>query len=174
METDLSSIRIPSPVKKIPNPEWTTTQDVTGADRSTAATTTSARPWSYASPPLRKSITPTLSPATQRISSSFRYQEADIGDTLRPLKHVSSSSLLLLSKSSSEPNLVEDKKQPSKRISDSLPSAGLDITENGTHNMLRLDPADLARFRKWVIGFCIVNFDLEIGQGKFPTTGQFK
>ncbi|KAI8060285.1 hypothetical protein BC940DRAFT_246675 [Gongronella butleri] len=30
--------------------------------------------------------------------------------------------------------------------------------------MLELEPDDLAKFRKWVVGFCIVNFDLEIGQ----------
>ncbi|CAO3622313.1 unnamed protein product [Cunninghamella echinulata] len=43
-------------------------------------------------------------------------------------------------------------------------SSGLDITENGQHDVLNLDPKELARFRKWMIGFCIVNFDLEIGQ----------
>ncbi|KAI7898126.1 uncharacterized protein BX663DRAFT_525807 [Cokeromyces recurvatus] len=43
-------------------------------------------------------------------------------------------------------------------------STGLDITDNNDEKYLTLDPVDLASFRKWVIGFCIVNFDLEIGQ----------
>ncbi|CAO3646850.1 unnamed protein product [Cunninghamella blakesleeana] len=43
-------------------------------------------------------------------------------------------------------------------------STGLDITDNGQNDVLNLDPKELARFRKWMIGFCIVNFDLEIGQ----------
>ncbi|CAO3593330.1 unnamed protein product [Absidia cylindrospora] len=41
---------------------------------------------------------------------------------------------------------------------------GQDITEHVDMNLLSLDPKDLARFRKWMVGFCIVNFDLEIGQ----------
>ncbi|CAO3589267.1 unnamed protein product [Absidia cylindrospora] len=41
---------------------------------------------------------------------------------------------------------------------------GQDITENDTMDVLALDPNDLAQFRKWMVGFCIVNFDLEIGQ----------
>ncbi|ORZ12233.1 hypothetical protein BCR42DRAFT_79445 [Absidia repens] len=48
--------------------------------------------------------------------------------------------------------------------SPSPPTLGQDITENDTMDVLSLDPNDLAQFRKWMVGFCIVNFDLEIGQ----------
>jgi hypothetical protein len=30
-----------------------------------------------------------------------------------------------------------------------------------------LDPDDLTRFRQWIVGFAVIKFDLEIGQGKW-------
>lgn len=45
------------------------------------------------------------------------------------------------------------------------PSSGLDITEKDEGKFLAMDPIDLIHLRKWIVGFCIVNFDLEIGQG---------
>ncbi|KAI8329068.1 hypothetical protein BC941DRAFT_385045 [Chlamydoabsidia padenii] len=41
---------------------------------------------------------------------------------------------------------------------------GQDITENDAMDVLILDPDELVRFRKWMVGFAIVKFDLEIGQ----------
>ncbi|KAI8376415.1 uncharacterized protein BYT42DRAFT_574504 [Radiomyces spectabilis] len=43
-------------------------------------------------------------------------------------------------------------------------TSDVDITENQKDTMLKLDPEELKRFRKWIVGFCVVNFDLEIGQ----------
>lgn len=41
-----------------------------------------------------------------------------------------------------------------------------DITELRDNNKLsNLSPDVLAKFRQWMVGFCVVNFDLEIGQG---------
>ncbi|KAG2227478.1 hypothetical protein INT45_007504 [Circinella minor] len=41
----------------------------------------------------------------------------------------------------------------------------VDITENSAKDaMLKMEPEELQLFRRWVIGFCVVNFDLEIGQ----------
>ncbi|CAO3664462.1 unnamed protein product [Rhizopus stolonifer] len=72
-----------------------------------------------------------------------------------PLKKQNSASILRPF-SSSQPNLV--KGEP-KRVS----LLGQDITDNG-EKYLMMEPIDLNRFRKWMVGFCIVNFDLEIGQ----------
>ncbi|RCH79438.1 Protein dennd6a, partial [Rhizopus stolonifer] len=41
-------------------------------------------------------------------------------------------------------------------------SPGLDITEKD--EMFMLEPLDLCHLQKWLVGFCVVNFDLEIGQ----------
>jgi hypothetical protein len=43
---------------------------------------------------------------------------------------------------------------------------GQDITENNAMDVLTLDPDDLTRFRQWIVGFAVIKFDLEIGQGK--------
>lgn len=41
-----------------------------------------------------------------------------------------------------------------------------DITELHNTRATSLSPDVLAKFRQWMVGFCVVNFDLEIGQGK--------
>ncbi|KAI8884960.1 DUF1630-domain-containing protein, partial [Backusella circina FSU 941] len=52
-----------------------------------------------------------------------------------------------------------------QRTIHSKPSiATLDITDNISEKFLSMEHADLIKFRKWIVGFCIVNFDLEIGQ----------
>lgn len=82
-----------------------------------------------------------------------KYLEADMSDSLfdYPLhKHSSASSLQV-------------KRSPTL----SAATLGLDITENAAEEkFLTLDPHDLNNLRKWIVGFCIVKFDLEIGQGK--------
>lgn len=103
--------------------------------------------------------------------------EADMSDsvvdyTIR--KQCSSSVLQLkthrLGLSASHPNLVAKDDLDSLRLRTptppSTPPIGLDITENEKDKYLTLEPTDLTNFRKWIVGFCIVNFDLEIGQGK--------
>lgn len=178
MESDISNSHISSPFQVL------TLSDDDVDDESDMASHT-ARPWSYASPRLHTSplTTPSVSPAATRRVAMSRYQEADIGDTPRmsSLKKQPSSSFLgqSLGKSSSQPNFFDD--QPLSRSPSSVPpprppsanalstkssALDLDITENGNDDtMLKLDPDDLAQFRRWMIGFCIVNFDLEIGQG---------
>jgi hypothetical protein len=47
--------------------------------------------------------------------------------------------------------------------------ATLDITDNVSDRFLSMEHSDLIKFRKWIVGFCIVNFDLEIGQGRGKT-----
>ncbi|OAD08367.1 hypothetical protein MUCCIDRAFT_136814 [Mucor lusitanicus CBS 277.49] len=98
-----------------------------------------------------------------------------------PLRKQCSTSVLQssthsLGASASHPNLiVKDDlhilhRTPTPPFSPSPPppsstTAGQDITDNGSEDkFLTLDPLDLANFRKWIVGFCIVNFDLEIGQ----------
>ncbi|ORY93744.1 hypothetical protein BCR43DRAFT_516764 [Syncephalastrum racemosum] len=144
----------------------------------------STRPWSYATPS-NSSLTPPFSPAARRVpsrNSLHQFQEADIGDGTRlsSLKKQSSSIFgNRLGYSTSEPSLIDEPKistppptssqQQGQLIQQQPPSqsplaAGLDITENGGDTMLKLEPDDLEHFRQWMIGFCIVNFDLEIGQ----------
>ncbi|OAD78975.1 hypothetical protein PHYBLDRAFT_141032 [Phycomyces blakesleeanus NRRL 1555(-)] len=119
------------------------------------------------------------------------FQEADISDSPADLslrKQASTSSLQFNHHPgycNSQPDLL-NKNPISPALSFSIPSPplpitsatsllppppplllvhDLDITENQDDTkMLQLEPDDLARFRKWVIGFCVVNFDLEIGQ----------
>ncbi|KAL7313939.1 hypothetical protein PS15m_007613 [Mucor circinelloides] len=107
--------------------------------------------------------------------------EADMSDSVfdYPLRKQCSTSVLQsashsLGASASHPNLVVKDdllilhRTPTPPFSPSPPSsttAGQDITDNGSEEkFLTLDPLDLANFRKWIVGFCIVNFDLEIGQ----------
>ncbi|KAG2213794.1 hypothetical protein INT46_005249 [Mucor plumbeus] len=109
------------------------------------------------------------------------FLEADMSDSVfdYPLRKQCSTSILQSSShslgvSASHPNLiVQDdlhilQRTPTPPFSPSPSSpttAGQDITDNGTEDkFLTLDPLDLANFRKWIVGFCIVNFDLEIGQ----------
>lgn len=110
------------------------------------------------------------------------FLEADMSDSVfdYPLRKQCSTSILQSSShslgvSASHPNLIvkDDlhilQRTPTPPFSPSPPSpatAGQDITDNGSEDkFLTLDPLDLANFRKWIVGFCIVNFDLEIGQG---------
>ncbi|KAI8996795.1 hypothetical protein BDB01DRAFT_768514 [Pilobolus umbonatus] len=107
------------------------------------------------------------------------YLETDMSDSLYeyPLRKQCSSSVLqshssFLGPSISHPNLViKDhlyltQSTPTPPSIQSSPTGlGVDITENGSETkVLSLDPADLTTLRKWIIGFCVVNFDLEIGQ----------
>ncbi|GAN09945.1 DUF1630-domain-containing protein [Mucor ambiguus] len=109
------------------------------------------------------------------------FLEADMSDSVFdfPLRKQCSTSVLQssihsLGASASHPNLiVKDDlhilhRTPTPPFSPSPASsttAGQDITDNGSEDkFLTLDPLDLANFRKWIVGFCIVNFDLEIGQ----------
>lgn len=110
------------------------------------------------------------------------FLEADMSDSVfdYPLRKQCSTSILQssthsLGASASHPNLIAKDdlhilhRTPTPPFSPSPPSsttAGQDITDNGSEDkFLTLDPLDLANFRKWIVGFCIVNFDLEIGQG---------
>lgn len=114
------------------------------------------------------------------------FLEADMSDSVfdYPLRKQCSTSVLQssthsLGASASHPNLiVKDDlhilhRTPTPPFSPSPPppsstTAGQDITDNGSEDkFLTLDPLDLANFRKWIVGFCIVNFDLEIGQGEY-------
>ncbi|CAO3643784.1 unnamed protein product [Mucor fragilis] len=109
------------------------------------------------------------------------FLEADMSDSVfdYPLRKQCSTSILQssthsLGASASHPNLIAKDdlhilhRTPTPPFSPSPPSsttAGQDITDNGSEDkFLTLDPLDLANFRKWIVGFCIVNFDLEIGQ----------
>lgn len=175
MESDLSSSLISSPLRPLSDDggEQSDSDPATGSSRNIAA---AAR---YASARRSRSARTTpSSPAPTRSLLPPRCQEADIGDSPRLTllrKQPSSSSFessasavsSCLGKSSSEPSLVDEQtKRSVSLLANSV--GGLDITENGkaADTMLKLGPADLAKFRKWMIGFCIVNFDLEIGQGK--------
>ena len=167
MESDLSNARISSSMRSLLGDD---------DDDDFAIPSRVARPWSYASSNPRASLTsPTASPAARRAMA--RFQEADIGDTPRLYslrKQPSSHSFLnggpASKKSSSEPNLLEEQVDRRPSPPHSIQGEGttdVDITENGAADaMLKLEPAELAQFRKWVIGFCVVNFDLEIGQGE--------
>lgn len=175
MESDLSSSLISSPLRPLSDDggEQSDSDPATGSSRNIAA---AAR---YASARRSRSArTRPSSPAPTRSLLPPRCQEADIGDSPRLTllrKQPSSSSFessasavsSCLGKSSSEPSLVDEQTKRSVSLL-ALSVGGLDITENGkaADTMLKLGPADLAKFRKWMIGFCIVNFDLEIGQGK--------
>lgn len=120
-----------------------------------------------------------LEPRGSPLSDSFqitrKYIEADMSDFNFPLRKQCSTSFLRPLSSSSQPNLVAKDdthlftNTPSPSVSHSPPKRvsmlGQDITENDEKYM-KMDPADLLHFRKWMVGFCIVNFDLEIGQGK--------
>ncbi|KAG1149427.1 hypothetical protein G6F37_005136 [Rhizopus arrhizus] len=85
------------------------------------------------------------SPSSNPFRLSRKYTEADMSDF-----DFSNQS------SSSQPN---ETPKTTKRVS----LIGQDITDNGG-KYLMMEPVDLNRFRKWMVGFCIVNFDLEIGQ----------
>ncbi|KAG1174163.1 hypothetical protein G6F70_005174 [Rhizopus microsporus] len=118
-----------------------------------------------------------LEPRGSPLSDSFqitrKYIEADMSDFNFPLRKQCSTSFLRPLSSSSHPNLVAKDdihlftNTPSPSVSHSPPKRvsmlGQDITENDEKYM-KMDPADLLHFRKWMVGFCIVNFDLEIGQ----------
>lgn len=95
--------------------------------------------------------------------------EADMSDSAFdfPLRKQCSTSVLQspihrLGVSASHPNLNVE-----CRASTTPPptTPGLDMTEK-EDKYLTMEPTDLTNFRKWIVGFCIVNFDLEIGQGK--------
>ncbi|KAI7868331.1 hypothetical protein BDF14DRAFT_1795470 [Spinellus fusiger] len=102
--------------------------------------------------------------------SSLESQETDISDSSVDVslrKQASTSSL--------RPNplyhthhsdFIESSVSPSLSFTLSVPPPpDLDITENNDPlSMLPLEPETLLLFRKWMIGFCSVNFDLEIGQ----------
>lgn len=118
-----------------------------------------------------KQVKSNIKSASQGTFNSSSDTEADMSDsvvdyTLR--KQCSTSILQLkthrLGLSASHPNLIakDDLRTPTPP---STPPIGLDITENEKDKYLTLDPVDLTNFRKWIVGFCIVNFDLEIGQG---------
>lgn len=116
------------------------------------------------------------------------FLEADMSDSVfdYPLRKQCSTSILTspnpqrLGVSASHPNLIAKDDLQLLRSSKRTPTPpplplstpptttlGLDITENGDQDKyLTLEPIDLSNFRKWIVGFCIVNFDLEIGQGK--------
>lgn len=102
--------------------------------------------------------------------------EADMSDSVFDYtlcKQTSTSVLQVplhrLGVSVSHPNLLVKNELDITRLRTptppSTPPTGLDITENEKDEYLILEPNDLTNFRKWIVGFCIVNFDLEIGQG---------
>lgn len=102
--------------------------------------------------------------------------EADMSDSVidYTLSKQASTSILQvpmhrLGLSVSHPNLLAKNDLDIARLRTptppSTPPTGLDITENENDKYLTLEPNDLTNFRKWIVGFCIVNFDLEIGQG---------
>ncbi|KAG2195921.1 hypothetical protein INT47_002694 [Mucor saturninus] len=101
--------------------------------------------------------------------------EADMSDSVLDYtlsKQASTSVLQVpmhrLGLSVSHPNLLVKNDLDISRLRTptppSTPPTGLDITENEKDKYLTLEPNDLTNFRKWIVGFCIVNFDLEIGQ----------
>lgn len=92
---------------------------------------------------------------THHNNKMTQFLEADMSDSLFLQKSKK------LGISASHPNLhISSPPTP--------PSSGLDITEKDEGNFLTMDPIDLNHLRKWIVGFCIVNFDLEIGQGMSP------
>jgi hypothetical protein len=117
------------------------------------------------------------SPSSDNNANSNGFLEADMSDSVfdYPLRKQCSTSVLQspnprLGVSASHPNLIAKDDLHILRRTPTPPSTppttlGLDITENGEDKYLTLEPTDLSNFRKWVVGFCIVNFDLEIGQG---------
>lgn len=91
--------------------------------------------------------------------------EADMSDSVfdYPLRKQCSTSVLQsplhrLGVSASHPNLNVE-----CRTLTPPTTPGLDMAEKDD-KYLTMEPIDLANFRKWIVGFCIVNFDLEIGQ----------
>ncbi|KAH8555475.1 hypothetical protein BGW37DRAFT_137854 [Umbelopsis sp. PMI_123] len=76
------------------------------------------------------------------------------------------------------PTSLSDEEEASSRTSSSdvlatgtMFEIDTDITElRGSNKRSSLSPDILAKFRQWMVGFCVVNFDLEIGQGNsgFP------
>jgi hypothetical protein len=126
------------------------------------------------------------SPSSDSINYTKTFLEADMSDSVfdYPLRKQHSTSVLQqtnyrLGISASHPNLLAKDQDdlhmiprtptpPFSASPEEPANSGLDITENGSKDKyLTLDPLDLANFRKWIVGFCIVNFDLEIGQGIF-------
>ncbi|KAI8335501.1 hypothetical protein BC941DRAFT_430502 [Chlamydoabsidia padenii] len=84
--------------------------------------------------------------------------------TIPILNKMTQSSCILTSENDTTPLASPPSHLTTTTTVDAAVTLGQDITENGALDVLALDPKDLARFRQWVIGFCIVNFDLEIGQ----------
>lgn len=122
------------------------------------------------------------SPSSDLLNQSKTFLETDMSDSVfdYSLRKQYSTSILQennhrLGVSASHPNLlarddmfIPRTPTPPFAASPEPVNHGLDITENGSKNKyLTLDPMDLANFRKWIVGFCIVNFDLEVGQGSF-------
>ncbi|OBZ84794.1 Protein DENND6B [Choanephora cucurbitarum] len=133
-----------------------------------------------ASPALLSSSSLCHDPTSSPSSDTSVPSETDMSEVFDfPIRKQCSTSILQLSNrrlggSASHPNLVTKddihlspkiSRTPSPPFSSTPPSsAGLDITDNDEEPYLTLDPLDLSHFRKWIVGFCVVNFDLEIGQ----------
>jgi hypothetical protein len=110
-----------------------------------------------------------------RLASAGRgrtdFLEADMSDSIFdfPLRKQCSTSALQvpmlkqLGISSSQPDLLNYDELPSTPPSPS-PLSGGDLADK--EEFMTMEPEDLNKFRKWIVGFCVVNFDLEIGQGK--------
>ncbi|OZJ06645.1 hypothetical protein BZG36_00358 [Bifiguratus adelaidae] len=110
----------------------------------------------------------TLSRRTQQLSLNYDSpsEESDLSEVAendapilqgrRKAHHTSSSNRSLDSFHRSPP---ADSTLPAKE-------AGMDLSEQLYDNdgAEKLDKGTLGRLRNWIIGFCIVNFDLEIGQ----------
>ena len=83
-----------------------------------------------------------------------------------------SQQLASLSPGNNRTPLIRINNNNSSSESISSDTVDVDITENGAKDaMLKMEPEELQLFRRWVIGFCVVNFDLEIGQGKKKKRG---
>ncbi|KAF7726420.1 Protein dennd6a [Apophysomyces ossiformis] len=115
-------------------------------------------------------MTPPSLKSRSLLTRSSPPQETDISDSPRILRKHSSLGIPSnrLGISSSQPDLlrkgiITQNVSPSPSPPPASSVTGLDITENETDKLV-LNPQDMAQFRKWVIGFCVVNFDLEIGQ----------
>ncbi|KAI8886571.1 hypothetical protein K501DRAFT_59255 [Backusella circina FSU 941] len=97
------------------------------------------------------------------------FLEADMSDSIFdfPLRKQCSTSALQvpmikqLGISSSQPDLL-NYDEPATPPSPS-PLSGGDLADKEA--FMTMEPEDLIKFRKWIVGFCVVNFDLEIGQG---------
>ncbi|KAI8384127.1 hypothetical protein BD560DRAFT_346078 [Blakeslea trispora] len=132
-----------------------------------------------ASPAVLSSSSLCHDPASSPSSDASAPSETDMSEVFDyPIRKQCSTSILQLSSrrlggSASHPNLVTKddihlspkiSRTPSPPLSTTPPSSGQDITENDEEPYLTLDPLDLSHFREWIVGFCVVNFDLEIGQ----------